>query len=113
MKESWLRKNIKNVGVGVMATVGSLAIHGNAEAKKPKDHDNFKNPIEQVINDSMVKLAEKLLAERKLVSIDSMEESGLSNIYYGKVGKYEVEFYDKNRDEKLNDEDERFSINYE
>ena len=37
MKESWIRKNIKNVGVGVLATVGSLAIHGNVDAQKTKD----------------------------------------------------------------------------
>ena len=112
MKESWIRKNIKNVGVGVLATVGSLAIHGNVDAQKTKDA-NVKNPTEQSLMDSIEKLAENLLAKNKITSIDSSNESGQSNIYDGNIGKYEVEFYDQNRNKKLDGEMERFSINYE
>jgi len=66
-----------------------------------------------MVTDSMAKLAENLLAEKKIVSVDSLDESGLSNVYYGKVGKYEIEFYDKNRNEKFDGDEERFSIDYE
>ena len=120
IKESWLRKNAKNIGVGVMATVGSLAMHGEGHTQTVKDN-NIKNPIEQTndsiqtqkLTDSITVLTDSLLTKKKITSIDSSNESGMSNIYVGKIGKYEIEFYDNNKDKKLDGEMDRFSINYE
>ena len=46
-KPSWLKKNIKNVSVGVAATVGSVFMHTNADAQTGTYKHKEETKIEQ------------------------------------------------------------------
>ncbi|MFA6325274.1 MAG: hypothetical protein WCX46_03560 [Candidatus Paceibacterota bacterium] len=108
MKESWVRKNIKNIGVGVLATVGSLVMSDKVEAQTIKDKDT-RNQTEQMAKDSMKELVEKLLNEGKIISLGG----NMSNVYDCNIGKYEIEFYDANKDKKFGEGAmERVTIQY-
>jgi hypothetical protein len=83
-KNNWLKKNIKNIAAAGMATVGSLAIHNDANAQIFKHKDKKSVDTEQGINTQEQKIEsafDKTLRELK-------EKYKSDNLCYRAVAVY-------------------------
>ena len=98
MKESW-QKQVKNIGVGIMATAGSLTMHGGAKAQT--------ETLPQIDEKPIIEFVDYLMSNKILIELE-----GMDHLYDANIGKYNVEFYDANNNKKLDGQYERLSIGF-